>query len=84
MLNNKDFLNGDHSFKMWFSIMWKNFFIQLFLIAIFAIGLVVFLFDEERGFDFYLALTVPSLAAIIIAFKGFYQFWQDLKNGRSR
>lgn len=82
MPENKDLLNGDHSFKMWFSIMWKNFYIQLFFIALFAIGFVFYLFDNEP--EFYIALTVPSLAAVIIVFKGFYQFWQDLKNGRSR
>lgn len=79
----KDFLNGDHSFKMWFSIMWKNSYIQFFLLALFAI-FFVFMFFDEKGTEFYVALTVPSLAAIIIAFKGFYQFWQDLKKGQSR
>lgn len=79
----KDFLNGDHSFKMWFSIMWKNFFIQLFIIALFAVGLVLYFFDD-KGTEFYIALAVPALAAGIIVFKGFYQFWKDLKNGRSR
>ena len=64
--------------------MWKNFFIQLFLIAIFAIALVFFLFDDKKDVNFYIAIAVPVLAAIITAFKGFYQFWQDLKNGRSR
>lgn len=80
----KDLLNGDHSFKMWFSLMYKNFFFQLFLIAIFAIALVALLYDEEKDFRFYLAIGIPALAAIIIAYKGFFQFWNDMKNGRSR
>lgn len=85
MPEDKDLLNGDHSFKMWFSIMWKNFFIQIFLLALFAIGLVLFFFnDQEKGTEFYIALLIPTAAAIITAFKGFIQFWNDLKNGRSR
>ena len=83
MPEDKDLLNGDHSSKMWFSIMWRNSYIQFFFIALFAIGLVLYLFDQ-RGTEFYLAIAVPFLAAAIIAYKGFYQFWNDLKNGRSR
>ena len=30
------------------------------------------------------AFSIPWLICIAIGFKGFFQFWKDLKNGRSR
>lgn len=69
-------------FKMWFSIMWRNWYIQLFAICI-AFIVLVFTSGLEN-IDFILALTLPIVTALVIAFKGFYQFWNDLKNDRSR
>ena len=77
-----DPLHGDHSFKMWFKIMWMNYYIQLFIICLAAIGLV--LSSDLDGLDLILALAIPTAAALVICYKGFYQFWDDLKNGRSR
>lgn len=78
----KDPLKGDHSFSMWFKIMWINWYIQLFVISLTAIGLV--LCSDLNGIDQLLALAIPSASAIAIMYKGFYQFWDDLKKGRSR
>ena len=69
-------------FKMWFKIMWMNWYIQLFAICIAFIFLVCV--SGLENIDFLLAITLPVAAAIVIAFKGFYQFWNDLRNGRSR
>lgn len=77
-----DPLHGDHSFKMWFKIMWSNWYIQLFVICLLGIGGMIC--SDLDGFDLYLGLSVPTAAALVICYKGFYQFWDDLKNGRSR
>ena len=69
-------------FKMWFKIMWRNWYIQLFAICIAFIFLVCA--SGLEYIDFLLAITLPVAAAIVIAFKGFYQFWNDLKNDKSR
>ena len=69
-------------FKMWFSIMWRNWYIQLFAICIAFIVLVCV--SGLEYMDFFLAITLPIVTALVIAYKGFYQFWNDLKNDRSR
>ncbi len=69
-------------FKMWFKIMWMNWYIQLFIICLIAISLV--LNSGLEGLDLALAITIPTSSALVIIFKGFYQFWNDLRNGRSR
>jgi len=97
MKNKKDYLDGDHSFKNWFKIMWENKFIQLF--SIFSIMLIMELFNLEfavesisNAYNDYVfagilvgfGFAIPPLGIIIIGYKGFYQFWNDLKNGISR
>lgn len=69
-------------FKMWFKIMWMNWYIQLFIISLAAIALV--LCSSLEGLDLALAIVIPTASATVITFKGFYQFWNDLRNGRSR
>jgi len=69
-------------FKMWFKIMWMNWYIQLFIISLAAIALV--LCSNLEGLDLALAIAIPTASASVIIFKGFYQFWDDLKKGRSR
>lgn len=69
-------------FKTWFKIMWMNWYIQLFIISLTAIVLV--LCSDLEGLDLALAIALPTASASVIAFKGFYQFWNDLRNDRSR
>ena len=40
----RDYLNGDHSFKRWFKIMWKNSYIQIFTVALVAVIVQLFKF----------------------------------------
>jgi hypothetical protein len=90
MAKKKDYLDGDHSFKKWFSIMWKNGYI--FLFSLFLLISVVFsLFPEAvmmEGTEYtgsrWGIFGFGLLGMGIIAYKGFWQFWNDLKNGRSR
>lgn len=98
MANKKDYTGGDHSFKNWFKFAWKNKYILLFLIALtgFVFELIYFndVIDmvtdaanlDGIGFGIFagIGLSLPALMIIIIGFKGFYQHWNDLKNGTSR
>lgn len=80
----KDYLNGDHSFKMWFKIMWQNHYIQTFIAALILAIMFVTFYDDEFNFGFFVGLSVPVSIMATIAYKGFYQFWNDLKKGQSR
>lgn len=71
----KDYTNGDHSFKNWFKIMWKNFYIQLFLLGL---AFTIYGFIDLEGTD-QLLLIIPILAMIAIAYLGFYKFWKELR-----
>ena len=74
-----DYTNGDHSFKNWFKIMWANSYIQLFLVAVVILFIVIFGLPDQLW-----VLTFPITMMGVIIYKGFYQFWKDLINGRSR
>ncbi|MEK6829556.1 MAG: hypothetical protein AABY15_05550 [Nanoarchaeota archaeon] len=97
MEGKKDYLDGDHSFKNWFKIMWKNGYIFIFLVALAGIITQFVKWDDmmEMVYDnFYysnfggimciIAMLIPWAIIGIVSYKGFYQFWNDLKNGRSR
>ena len=95
--NNRDLLNGDHSFKKWFSIMWKNTYIQLFVVFFTLLVLQFINIDwcvsswidaKDEGVGALImvsmGLLIPLAGSVIIFYKGFIQFWFDLINGRSR
>jgi hypothetical protein len=90
MANKKDYLNGDHSLKNWLKIMWKNGYIVLFsLFSLIAVmfGLFPEAIDMEGGSYVGWRWGIFAFGLLgmgIIAYKGFWQFWNDLKNGRSR
>lgn len=71
----KDYTNGDHSFKNWFKIMWKNFYIQLFCLAL-AFTIYGFIDLDGTGL---LVLLIPIAAMTAIAYLGFYKFWKELR-----
>lgn len=82
-------------FKKWFKIMWSNYFIQIFVVAF---GILVYqLFNMSKCVDSItesdgyagqifaiLGNLIPLSVCIIVGYKAFYQFWVDLRNGRSR
>lgn len=77
MENQKDYSNGDHSFKQWFKLMWKEFYFQLFVagLAVLIGGIVI---------GAWLLKIIGLLVCTVIGYKGLYQRWQDFINGRSR
>lgn len=72
----------NQTFKNWFKVMWSNSYIFLFFLGIaFIIVMALSTFDDNLG---YLILLIPISSCSVIAYKGFYQFWNDLKKGQSR
>ena len=88
MNKKKDLTNGNHSFKNWFRIMKENGYVLRFIIML--IATVAFGFFPEIldiGPDSawrWIMLAFLGGITILISYKGFYQKWNDLKNGRSR
>ncbi len=88
----------EDSFKFWFALQWQNTYIQLFIPAfvLTILGLINFGWVRDTILDNFdvggtfggiattLGLIIPPLVAITIAYKGFWQFWNDRKHGRSR
>jgi hypothetical protein len=96
-LNPNDYTNGDHSFKNWFKIMWGNHYIQIFVIGLAGLiyqlthlcwcqGILADAINDgwPAVVLVSMGMLIPIALAGLIAYKGFYQFWNDLKNGTSR
>lgn len=77
MENQKDYSNGDHSFKQWFKLMWSETYFQLFIA-----GLAVIILGYY--FSSILFGGIGVLMCGVLGYKGFYQRWIDFINGRSR
>lgn len=73
----------ENSFKYWFALQWQNWYIQSFvgILALFIFMLTPY--AELEGWEKLLSL-IPLSACVTIAYKGFYQFFNDMKNGTSR
>lgn len=97
MSDKKDVLKGDHSFRMWFKIMWKNGYILYFLLGLSGIITQLILWNDmiytiKDNFDYwipggimtFMAMCLPITINAMAAYKAFYQYWSDLKNNTSR
>ena len=88
MKKKKDLTNGDHSFKNWFRIMERNGYVTIFVImlaATIAFGFFPRILDIEPDSTWrWILLAFFGGITLLISYKGFYQKWKDLKNGRSR
>lgn len=87
----------ENSFKFWFALQWQNHYIHIFLIFFTLLILevcnlkTVFGWVEEAWMDgvgtglFVSPFTLLPLACTVaIVYKGFWQYFDDLKHGRSR
>lgn len=92
-----DYTGGDHSFKNWFKIMWQNSYIQLFALffGLLVLQITHFKWCVDVWKDCHadgvigtiaasIGMAIPITGTLIILFKGFMQFWRDLKSGNSR
>ena len=82
-LSNIDFTKKENqTFKNWFKVMWSNTYILPFVGAlVFLIGILIKWPDEIST---YIVSLLPLTMIGVIGYKGFYQFWDDLKKGKSR
>jgi len=70
------------TFKDWFKLMNKNNYIVLFLLAL--VGFIYVLTQYEATVAFCVAICIPTLMMIIIAYKGFYKHWRDMQKNHIR
>ena len=62
----------------WFRLMWKNAYLQLFVVAIVFLVVELSFRDEfysELGF--YVGISIPIGMMIMISTMGFYKFWKE-------
>lgn len=91
-------INFENSFKFWFALQWQNKYMQIFILTFlltiiglfninWVINTVVENYSDEGalGASFAIAgFSIPPLVSAIVAYKGFWQYFNDLKHGRSR
>jgi len=90
-------VNFENSFKFWFALQWQNAYLQLFVVAVTLLILQIcysatclgWLFEAwAEGIGSGLMVTMGSLIPLamtsIIAYKAFWQYFNDLKHGTSR
>lgn len=86
-----------NSFKKWFHIMWKNNYIFLFLVGLGGVITQLVMWDEvvemvRENYSYStmgaimvtIGMLIPISITIVVAYKGFWQFWRDLTGGTSR
>jgi len=75
----------NQTFKNWFKLMWGNNYIQLFILAIGFLITELYLMDRFYSLgSFIVGVSIPISMMVGIAYKGFYQFWDDIKKNKSR
>lgn len=91
-------IDFENSFKFWFALQWQNKFLPIFIvtflltiIGLFKINWVINTVSENYfdegvlGASFTIAaFSIPPIVSVVIAYKGFWQYFNDLKNGISR
>lgn len=88
----------EDSFKFWFALMWQNMYIFLGALGlvvtmlelthpIWVINTVIDNINEDGfwgGLFTAIGLSVIPLMFALVSYKGFWQYWDDMKHGRSR
>lgn len=92
-----DDIKFENSFKFWFALQWQNHFIHIFALFITLLILEIFNFNTVYGWvleAYYDSIGtgifvtpfifLPLIGTIAVVYKGFWQFFNDLKNGNTR
>lgn len=88
----------ENSFKFWFALQWQNKYLQIFAVvfALTIAGLFNLEWIKETVADNFTdegklgaafticGFSIPPIVCLVIAYKAFYQYFNDLKHGRSR
>jgi hypothetical protein len=70
------------TFKQWFVLMAKNNYITVFLLGLAFLIYSIVQFEPTVGSVVLLIIPIAMLSATV--YKGFYQFWKDSQNKRTR
>jgi hypothetical protein len=87
----------ENSFKFWFALMWQNKYIQLFTIGLIITIIELINFNKcinsvpgnwsedgaLGGLMTAMAWLIGPSIVFIISYKGFYQYWNNIKKGLS-
>lgn len=69
------------NFKKWFKLMWKNKYIQLFVMFIVMIIMIVSTSDQFDSTGLFLiTIAIPITGMLSIIYFGFYKFWNEVKH----
>jgi hypothetical protein len=87
----------ENSFKFWFALQWQNKYIQIFAVAFpiliwqiinysNSLGSIVDAWGESVGAGLMVTAgsLLPLAVSLIVSYKGFYQYYDDLSKGKSR
>ena len=88
----------EDSFKFWFALMWQNKYIQLAvvglvatIIELFNLGNLIDTFYENLYLDgfwgglfSFIGMIIMPAMLTLVSYKGLWQYWDDMKKGRSR
>lgn len=85
-LTHIDFTKKENqTFKNWFALMWQNGYIITFSLALAGLVFVIFRHDTFDSLsEFFIMILLTSIPMVAITYKGFIQFWNDMKKGTSR
>jgi membrane protease YdiL (CAAX protease family) len=64
----------------WFKIMWRNFYIQIFVIAL--TGIIICIVQRDNYYDpfgFWAMIGIFSGMLLSVSILGFWKFWKYLK-----
>lgn len=72
----------NQTFKNWFKIMWSNSYILVFVVALAATFIMLNTTFDEAWHQIF--ILIPFSVVCVVVYKGFIQYWRDLKQGQSR
>lgn len=64
----------------WMQLMWRNFFVQLFILAAVFLGIEIAFYDEFYSVSaLYIGISIPIGIMVLIICNGFIKFWNSYK-----
>lgn len=62
----------------WFQLMWGNFYIQLFAVAIIMlVSQIYYINSFDSWGNFLIGISIPLMMIIMIGYLGFYKYWKE-------
>lgn len=87
----------ERSFKFWFALQWQNKYIQIFAVSFSILVYQFCTFGSQAGYFaeawndgvaeglmVSMGLLLPLIVSSVVAYKGFWQYFDDLSKKRSR